>query len=404
MRLAYLVSQYPAASHTFILREIRALRRLGFDIETVSIRKPDRPAEAMTHEEREEASLCFTVMAASPLRVAVAHIRALLMHPLGFFGGLGRALRMAGWGPRRVLFHLFYFAEALVAGDHIARRGLPHIHTHFASTVALLAARVFGLSYSATIHGPDEFRDPAGFNLSEKAASAQFLCGISRYACEQIQKSCGQEHWNKLEVSPLGVDLSSFSPRPHRLDPECFEILCVARLAPVKAHDVLIRAAAAQVARGEKRLRLRLVGDGPERKRLERTITELGLDEYVQLLGVQNQDRVRQMYRETDLFALASLAEGVPVVLMEAMAMEIPCVATSVAGVPELIVHGENGWLVAPGDTEALAEALRRLMEDGDLRRRLGQAGRAMVMEEYNLEKNTARLAGIFQRRLRMLS
>jgi glycosyltransferase involved in cell wall biosynthesis len=142
------------------------------------------------------------------------------------------------------------------------------------------------------------------------------------------------------------------------------------------------------------------VGDGPARPSLERAILELGLENHVRLEGSCNQDRVREMYRETDLFALTSFSEGVPVVLMEAMAMEIPCLATWITGVPELIRHGVDGWLVVPGDVEQVTEALANLIDQPELRQRLGQSGRVRVIEKYDLDRNVAYLEEIFERQL----
>ena len=187
--------------------------------------------------------------------------------------------------------------------------------------------------------------------------------------------------------------------RPHRADPERFELLCVGRLAAAKGHHILLDAVHQLLGEGRS-IRLRLAGDGPERQGLERRIAELGLGQNVEVLGALNQDRVRQLYRETDLFVLTSFAEGVPVVLMEAMAMEIPCVSTWITGVPELIRHAVDGWLVPPGDAGEAARGIAHLMDNPDLRQQLGASGRTRVIEKYNLGRNTAHLAEIFKRRL----
>jgi glycosyltransferase involved in cell wall biosynthesis len=310
------------------------------------------------------------------------------------------ALRLAQANLPKTVSNLMYFAEAVVTGHHMRRRGLQHVHTHFASNVALLMGRVFPISFSATIHGPDEFNDVAGFYLAEKVARARFLCAISRYALSQLMKASSPQHWNKLEVSPLGVDTGVFLPRARRDNPERIELLCVGRLAPAKAQHILLAAIDRLVREGRRSLHLRLVGDGPERGALERVVKERGLEDNVTLEGACNQDRVLSFYRQTDIFVLASFAEGVPVVLMEAMAMEIPCVATWVTGVPELIRHGVDGSLIPPADEEQLAQAIALLVDDAELRRRLGTSARARVEEKYNLARNTSRLGDIYRRRL----
>jgi glycosyltransferase involved in cell wall biosynthesis len=353
----------------------------------------------MSAEEREELAQTRAVLQAGIPAIVGAHLRTMVTSPVAYFAGLFYALRLAGLNLPKAFHNLIYFGEAIVAGSWMSRLGLTHVHSHFASTPELLLARVFPITFSATIHGPDEFNDVAGFYMAEKVAQAAFLCSISHYAASQLMKASDPRHWGKLEVSPLGVDPGVFVPRPHRENSECFEALCVGRLAPAKGHYVLLAAVHRLVQEGRS-IRLRLVGDGPERPRLERRIAELGLDPYVQLMGSQNQDRVQQLYRETDLFVLTSFAEGVPVVLMEAMAMEIPCVATWITGVPELIRHSIDGWLVPPGDSDEAARAIAHLMDNPDLRRSLGDSGRARVIENYDLTRNTARLAEIFKRRI----
>ena len=394
------MSQYPAVNHTFILREIRKLRTLGCDIQVVSVRGPDRPPAHLGPDELEEYQRTIAIFEAGIAAIAGAHLKTLLSRPAGYFAGLLYAVQLATWDLRQIFLNLMYFGEAVVAGSWIWTRGLTHVHSHFASTLELFVARVFPITFSATIHGPDEFNDVIGFHMAEKVARAEFLCAISHYARSQLMKASDPVHWHKLDVSPLGVDPTVFVPRPHRENPDRFEMLCVGRLASAKGHHVLIEAVARLVRQGRTSLRLRLVGDGPARPSLERAIRDLGLENHVRLQGSCNQERVREMYRETDLFALTSFAEGVPVVLMEAMAMEIPCLSTWITGIPELIRHGVDGWLVAPGDVEQAAEALANLIDQPELRQRLGRSGRARVMEKYDLDQNVGYLEEIFQRRL----
>jgi colanic acid/amylovoran biosynthesis glycosyltransferase len=400
MRLAYLVSQYPSVTHTFILREIRALRELGFEIDVISIRPPDRPTQQLSDVEREELTRTFTVLSAGLGGTLSAHVATLVRRPVSYLAGMWMAVRLAQASLPKTVSNLLYFAEAVVAGRQMQRRGLLHLHTHFASTVALLVARVFPVTFSATIHGPDEFSDVVGFYIAEKVARARFICGISQYALSQLMKASEERYWSKLEVCALGVDPSVFLPRPHRESPDRIELLCVGRLAAAKAQHVLLAAVDRLVREGRRSLHLRLVGDGPERAALERTVAERGLQNNVTLEGACNQSRVLEFYRQADLFVLASFAEGVPVVLMEAMAMEISCVSTWVTGIPELIHHGVDGWLIPPADEEQLAAAIALLADDPELRRKLGKSARARVEEKYNLALNTARLGEIYRRRL----
>jgi glycosyltransferase involved in cell wall biosynthesis len=252
---------------------------------------------------------------------------------------------------------------------------------------------------SATFHGMAEFEDPAGFRLAEKVGASLFSCAISYYGLSRLMYACAYSEWPKLELTPLGVDIAEFSPRPFRENPPTFEILSVGQLVAVKGQQVMIAAVDAVVREGRK-IRLRLAGDGPARAELEREVERRGLSQVVIFEGYLNQDRLRAVYREADAFMLSSFVEGLPVVLMEAMAMEIPCIATWITGIPELIRDGVNGLLVAPGDIQALSKAIVRLMSDAPLQRRLGESGRRRILEGYDVAANVGRLGEVFSRRL----
>ena len=398
IRIAYLVSRYPAINHTFILREIVALRPLGFDIKVIAIRGADRPAEEMTAVERLEQARTSAILPFGTHFIA-AHIATAIRRPAGYASGLLLALKLGRHNLRSVLFHLIYFLEAVVAGYAAQKGGFRHIHSHFSSTVGLIAARVFGLSLSITIHGPDEFRHAAEFGLREKVAGSLFISTISQYARSQIMLASDPGDWQKIGISRLGVDAAAFAPGPARAAMDEFNVICVGRLSAVKAQRILIAACARLVSAGW-RLKLHLVGSGPDEGRLRELSASLGMTENVVFEGARNQDEVIALSRQADVFALASFAEGVPVVLMEAMAMEIPCVATWVNGVPELIRNNEEGLLVAPSDVEGLASAIELLLKDGDLRKRLGRAARRRVLADYDLEKNIFSLAELFQKYL----
>jgi glycosyltransferase involved in cell wall biosynthesis len=211
-----------------------------------------------------------------------------------------------------------------------------------------------------------------------------------------LMKLSSPIQWEKLKVAPLGIDSELFKPAGFRPNPRPFEILCVGRLVPTKAQHVLL-ASLDRLCRSGRDVRLRLVGSGPDRESLEKEVKCRGLASRVRFEGNVNQDRIRDIYASADAFVLASSAEGVPVVLMEAMAMEIPCVATHVCGIPELIRNEVDGLLVAPSDEHGLADAIARLMDDPHLRRRLGCAGRQRVAEKYELSRNVTRLAELFR-------
>jgi glycosyltransferase involved in cell wall biosynthesis len=225
----------------------------------------------MTADERLERERTFVVL---PFRLSsvLSHVTIAVRHPLGYARGLMSALRLSDWNLKKALLHLAYFGEAVIAGREIERAGMRHVHVHFSSTVALLLGRVFPIEFSVTIHGPDEFNDVHGFRLAEKVAAARFVCTISAYARSQLMRASDPRHWAKIEVCPLGVDPTVFAPRPPREVIDRFELVCVGRLAPVKAQQVLIGACARLISAGCK-LRLQIIGDGPDRTGCRRLLS-----------------------------------------------------------------------------------------------------------------------------------
>ncbi len=400
-KLGYLVSRYPAISHTFILREVVELRRLGFHIDVASINGLDRALPQLTDEERREAAATFYVKRAGARAALRANGSALLSRPSAYLKTLWATVQLADFEPRATLRLFFYFLEAAMVGGWMQSRELRHLHVHFATpaaTVAMIVSRLFGFTISITVHGPDEFYDVRGFLLENKIEAALFLCVIGNFARSQLMKLSDASEWHKFHVSPLGVDPDLFRPqRGERA--EVFEVLCVGRLVPAKGQHILL-GAVHRLRQDGRLVRLRLVGDGPDRASLEAAVKHRRLGADVIFEGAVNQDRIRDFYGTAAVFAMASFAEGIPVVLMEAMAMEIPCISTWIAGIPELIRDSVDGLLVAPSDEQALADAIARLMDDERLRRRLGEAGRARVIEKYNLRRNVAKLAGIFEAQL----
>ncbi|MGH8338313.1 MAG: glycosyltransferase family 4 protein, partial [Gammaproteobacteria bacterium] len=322
--------------------------------------------------------------------------------PAAYLRGLFFALALGGTDILQLVYAIFYFTEALMLGTWMEDRALSHVHVHFvnpASTVGLITSRVFSVGFSFTVHGPDEFFDVRGQRLSEKIESASFVICIGYFARSQLMKLSPSHNWNKFEIAPLGVDLEVFTQVPSHLPVEPFRLLCVGRLVPAKGQHILL-AALDRLVKAGRNVNLRFVGDGPDRASLERDVKCRSLGDRVTFEGNVNQDRIRQFYHDADAFVLASFAEGIPVVLMEAMAMEIPCVSTMITGIPELIRDGVDGLLVAPSDDCALAGAIERLIEDEGLRLRLSTAGRRRIAGKYDLNKNVALLAEIFRARL----
>ena len=341
-----------------ILREIRGLLGNGLGIDVISIRPADRPPSQRLPpwNARNRAARASFWMPEPPASRDLVQVSAFLRRPLRYVQGIGAALRLGG--VRRSPRYLIYFAEAVQVGEWMRRRGITHLHAQFTSTVAYLVARTFPVTFSATIHGSAEFLEPH-FHMAEKLDAALFVRTISDYGRGEVLRLSGRggDHAaeQRVEVARLGVDPAEFAPSPRAVGR--FEMLTVGQLAPAKAPLLLLaairRLVANATAAGHADFRLRWVGGGPLRSEVEAYVAAHGLQAYVQLEGNCSQDRVRELYRETDLFVLPSKAEGIPVVLMEAMATEIPCVATRITGIPELIRHGEEGWLVPSGDERA---------------------------------------------------
>lgn len=400
-RIAYLVSRYPAVSHTFILNEVRALKAKGFEIDVASVNPPDRGEDAMTTFEIEAAKNTYYIKQQGVTGALKAHAHG-LNSPLSYFRGLMYALSLGGWNIKRVIFGFFYFTEALMVAQWMKSAGHSHLHVHFATAAAnigLILRKFHSCTLSFTVHGPDEFYDAPGQWLEEKIAAVDFLICIGRFARSQIMKLSSGSLWSKFEICPLGVDPEFFVPAQKKLEECPFNILCVGRLTPAKGQRILLDACRILNEDG-RRFSLVIVGAGPDDTHLRQAAEDFGIQHLVEFRGALNQNEVKACYADADAFALPSFAEGIPVVLMEAMASGVPCVTTRITGIPELIQDGVDGLLVTPSDATELADALSYLMDDPELRQELAKQGRMKVMQAFDIRKNIDRLASVFHRRL----
>lgn len=394
LRIAYLTGEYPRATDTFIQREVAALRARGLTVETCSMRRTE--AEHHTGpEQRTEAARTFHVLEATlnPARLIAAHLAA-WRRPRAWLRALRLAWRTSPGGIKPTLYQLIYLVEAAVLAHHLRVRGLTHLHNHIAKsscTVAMLASEMSGIPFSFTLHGPDIFYEPYRWRLDEKIARARFVACISHFARSQAMVFSGPVHWRKLHIVHCGVD-------PARYDGAAPDVpahlIFVGRLAAVKGVPMLLEAMQGLIA-DHPDLRLTLVGDGPEREGLEARAR--GLRGHVDFAGYQSQDEVAALLREATALVLPSFAEGLPVVLMEALAARVPVVTTRIAGVAELVEDELSGLLVPPGDAVALRAALGRVLGDPEMRRRMGEAGRARVLEEFASDREAAWLAQLFE-------
>lgn len=383
--IGYLASEYPSISHTFIRREVTALRERGLEIRTFSVRRPPRNAPLGEVDRREEAQTWYL----QPPRFAstvAAHWRELLSGPRRYARALGIALRNRPPGARAALWSVFYFAEGAILADSLRRAGVRHLHVHFANAaadVARVACFLCGIPWSLMLHGTADYEYPAVLTLADKLRAARFTVCASYFVRAQALRTIPPELWDRVTVVRCGVNVAR---PPARSSGGPLRVVCVGRLSPEKGHHGLLRALA-RLRATVPALRVSFVGDGPMRAELEAQARELGLADSVEFLGARSERDVMQILASADLFALASLMEGLPVVLMEAMSLGLPVVAPRVAGVPELVNDEREGLLFHPSDWDGLGAQLRRLLTDADLRARLGAAGRARVAQEFAIER-----------------
>lgn len=393
MKIAYLMNTYPLISTTFIVREIAALERAGFEISRVAARRWD--GRLVDPGDLAEAEITDYLLEDGARRLLQGFLAECAQNP----GGLRKALPLwwqlwrAGGGLVR---HLAYLLEAVALARRLRRDPVAHIHAHFstnAAAVAMLTRALGGPSYSFTVHGPAELFDPEGNSLGLKAAHAGFVACISHFCRSQCMIFAPVEAWDRLKIVHCGVSPADFASEPPKADlpaPNAHgRILFVARLSKLKGGLVLLDAMA-ELVQHCPGADLVVIGDGEARPWMEEKARALGLSDKVHFLGFQSRDTVRAAMADADVFTLPSFAEGVPVVLMEAGASGKPVVASQVAGVSELVRDGETGFIVPPGDAAALADRLQRLLRDPALRAAMGADGRATVEAQFDIDAEAA--------------
>ncbi|NCJ05638.1 glycosyltransferase [Synechococcales cyanobacterium C] len=402
MRIAYVLNTYPAPSHSFIRREIRALERRGITVYRIAMRPHGEPlADA---GDREEAALTEYVLAAGIGALLGGLLSGLRHQPLGLMSALGLTLRL-GWPSEAGLFrHLIYWLEAAYLTRRARILGVERLHAHFgtnATTVAMLAQEMGAPPFSLTVHGPEEFDKPGLIGLTQKLERADFVVGVSSYGWSQLSRWISPCHWSKLHVVHCGIEperFPYFEPVP---ESRPLQLICIGRLAEQKGHLVLIEAMAAVARRGVE-ARLVLVGDGPLRSLIEQAIAKFELGETIRLAGWLDEDSVRAEIAAAHGMVLPSFAEGLPVVLMEAMVSARPVIATWIAGIPELVQPGKNGWLVPPGDPQGLAEAILDLAATSQKTLvQMGKNARTQALSRHSIDTEAGKLAQLFAQRPR---
>lgn len=394
MKIAYLVNTYPRPSHTFIRREIRALERHGFDIHRFAMRSDRRNLN--DPEDKVEDQRTEHVLEQGEAAMILGALKVALRHPVR----MGRALRVAwrqGGRARLRLKHLVYVAEAA----HIARRcrelGVQHLHAHFgtnSATVAGLQHILGGPRWSFTTHGPEEFDAPVALSLGEKATSASFTVAVSSFGRSQLCRWTPVDVWPRLRVVHCGIEPERF-PQPEPPAPG-LRLVAIGRLSEQKGFPILIEAMA-QAVRRQPDLHLTLVGDGELRGEIEALIERHTLRRHVTLTGWLPEEQVRAELAATNVLILPSFAEGLPMVVMEAMAAGRPVIATAIAGIPELVTPAV-GWLVPAGDAPALAAAIEVFAQTPhDTCVAMGSAARARVMERHDVNHEAERLGDLIR-------
>lgn len=398
VKIACLVNTYPRASHSFIRREIAALERRGHEVLRLAMRS-DRAALKDPADLAEDARTEH-VLEMGAARLLASALRQMLRHPKGALAALRLALACGAGGAEGTggrLRHLVYWIEAA----HVARRckaaGVTRLHAHFGTnpaTVAMLAHEMGGPPYSFTAHGPEEFDAPLALALGEKIARAADVVAISSFGRSQLCRWVAPEHWGKIAVVHCGIEPDRF-PAPAPLPEDGPHLVAIGRFAPQKGFALLVQAMALATP-DLPGLRLVLVGDGELRDGITADIAAAGLADRVHLAGWQDEAGVRAALADATALILPSFAEGLPVVLMEAMAAGRPVIATAIAGVPELVTP-DTGWLVPAGDAAALADAIRALAATPpDRLQAMGAAARARVLARHDIDREAAKLARLF--------
>ncbi len=395
MRVAYLVNQYPKVSHSFIRREILALERRGVAVERFALRGWD--AELVDDADVHERSITRYVLQDGWLPLARAVFRTAAARPRMFAQALRTAVRMSRRAERALAYHLIYLAEACIVARWCRLAAVDHLHAHFGTNsaeVAMLASCLGGVPYSFTVHGPEEFDKAQFIGLAEKAQRAAFIVTVSSFGRSQMYRWIDAAQWAKVHVVHCGLDPSFF-------DVDCAPfaanstLVCVGRLCEQKGQLLLVRALAAVLSRGHA-CNLVLAGDGEMRPAIEALIDTLGLNANVRITGWIGGEQVQGEVAAARALVLPSFAEGLPVVLMEAMALRRPVLSTYVAGIPELVRPGESGWLFAAGDVEELASAMIECLEASPERlAAMGDAARRRVRERHCIDTEVARLAAL---------
>jgi len=396
--IAYLTSVYARAGDTFIRREVEELRRLGWTVHTFSIRRADE-SEQVSEEILREQSTTDYILERGAWRLLLSLARTALRSPRRLFRAVQQARRVRAPGIRSWLWHIFYLGEAAYLGERLEALGVSLLHDHISmssATVAMLASTLAGVPFSMTVHGPHDFMEARHWALAEKISASSLTVVISEFGKSQCMLFAHPREWHKLAVVRCGLDdVAHVAPKASQ---NSSRLVCVGRLSPEKGQVLLVEAVALLAPAGI-RAEIVFVGDGPARQEIEQRAAALGVSDRVRLVGWQSSAEVREWISGSLALVLPSFAEGIPVVLMEAMALKRPVVSTYVGGIPELVRDGESGWLVPAGSAEALASAIRELLAaPAERLEGMGECGRLRVLEQHDSTTEVRKLDALFRR------
>jgi glycosyltransferase involved in cell wall biosynthesis len=396
-RLGYLINQYPKVSHTFIRREIEAVERHGVPVSRFALRGWD--ADVVDASDiAEKARTRYTLdRGLAPLIAAVA--RVAMSRPKALLAALRASRAMARKSERGLAYHFIYVAHACRMLKWATEDGIEHLHVHFgtnATEVAMLLRILGGPSYSFTVHGSEEFEKADRLGLDKTIAGAAFVVTVNAYGRAQMMRHAQVDDWPKIHEIHCGLEADYFTlkpPSPRR------RLVAVGRLSREKGHLLLVQAFG-MIAAEFPDADLVIAGDGVLREEIESLVRSLDLGERIRITGWVDTARVREEITAARAMVLPSFMESLPVVLMEAMALGRPVIASRVCGIPELVEHGRTGWLVTPGDTAGLAAAMREaLLLSDDACRRMGEAAFERVGERHAIDREVIALLRLFQMR-----
>lgn len=396
LRVAYFVNQYPKVSHSFIRREILALERQGIEVLRVALRGWNE--KLVDEEDIKEQTITRYVLRGGMLPLLFSTLRVVLSSPIRFARTLKLAVKMSHRAERSLPYHLVYLAEACRMLPWLKTFGTQHVHAHFGTNsaeVVMLARELGGPPFSFTVHGPEEFDKPQFIGLGEKIRRSSFVVAISSFGRSQLYRWVEQQHWHKVKVVHCGLE-SAFHAVPIQPVPSAPRLVCVGRLCEQKG-QLLLMEAARILAQHRVEFELVLAGDGEMRPEIEALIEQYGLQGRVRITGWISSTQVREEILAARGLVLPSFAEGLPVVIMEALALRRPVLTTYVAGIPELVRHGENGWLFTAGSVQDLADAMQAFLALPDETvERMGDAGYKRVTERHSVDVEAAKLVTFF--------